>query len=39
MNVKKLIENDFGWNIFLISVGAVFSFILGFTLKFIKGLI
>jgi hypothetical protein len=39
MTVKKLIENDFIWNIFLVSVGAVFSFVLGFTLKFIKGMI
>lgn len=39
MNIKKLIQNDFTWNIVLISIGAVFSFILGFTLKFIKGMI
>lgn len=36
MNMKKLIENDFVWNIVLVSVGAVFSFALAFTLKFIK---
>lgn len=39
MSINKLIKNDFAWNIVLISVGAVFSFLLGFTLKFIKGII
>lgn len=39
MNMKKLIENDFVWNIVLVSAGAVFSFVLAFTLKFMKWLI
>lgn len=39
MKIKKLIENDFTWNIVLVSIGTIFSFILGFTLKLIKGMI
>jgi len=38
MNINKLTKNDFMWNISLISIGITFSFLLGITLKFIKGM-
>lgn len=39
MSKDKLIKNDFMWNIGIISIGITFSFLLGVTLKFIKGIV